>query len=435
MSASKRRKLLSSCSEITENVRTKVVFTLETLPPEVLEIILTFLPLRVVAGTFRLVSRHCQLVAHSLLNGAFFSAGQRLESALCYVKERISTVKNATDLLLFTKAFNCLELVRLQYRLLRAVTWRYTHPPRPERFPRLCFYPGGLLHQLNRILYLAKSHPAALFGPNGSDIVVLEFCNVCKRFMYYFEKVSERKYNRSPLVSGCKAVDILDCLTEGRQLLSFRVTPRRGNRDSIVCMHLQYTMRRAWFTCLQVPCTMEESSWRDEQRFMYLRLRRLVASVNEHYYERIHFEREISIQARTTVTPKLTLPSTYSGYGEYGGQFFYYGNMNRQAYATKWHRPGESEEYQEYPEQVSEDHRSFPTYDLVIGIELRCSPELAPLIIRPILKSDDVDNSRPFSHNPEMYLKMTVNCPASIANRLPGHFVWEQRARHEKSPS
>ncbi|XP_015127752.1 uncharacterized protein LOC107048838 [Diachasma alloeum] len=477
MSTSKRRKLSTSCWEATENVRIKLVFTLETLPPEVLETILTFLPMQVVAGTFRLVSRHCQLVANILLNGAFFSAGHRLESALNYAKERIYTVKNNTDLLVFTKAFNILELVRMQYRLLRAVTWRYTHPPRPERFPRLCFYPGGLLDRLNRILYLTKTQPASLIGPNGPETIVSDFSNLCKRFMNYFEKVSERKFNRfdntrnqiaksisegnlgfhqnfdifikfkriqtskiekfprSPLVSGCKAVDILDCLTEGRKLLSFRVTPGRGNRGSIVCMRLQYTMRRAWFTCLQVPCTLEEGSWRDEQRFMYLRLRRLVASVNEHYYEGIHFEREISIQTRTAIAPKVTLPSTYSGYGEYGGQFFYYGNMNRQAYTTKWHRPAESEEYQEYPELQPKDMKLFPTYDLVIGIELRCSPELAPLVIRPILKSDDVDNSRPLSHNPEMYLKMTVNCPASSANRLPGHFVWEQRARKEKPPS
>lgn len=236
-------------------------------------------------------------------------------------------------------------------------------------------------------------------------------------------------------MSGCKAVDLLDCLSEGRKLLSFRMTPGRGARGSIICMHLQYTMRRAWFTCLPVPCTVDESSWRDEQRFMYMRLRRLVASVNEHYYEGIHYEREISLQTRTMVAPSLTLPSTYSGYGEYGGQFFYYGNMNRQAYATKWRQTAESEEYPDYPEPEAEDRQSCSTFDLVIGIELRCSPELAPLIIRPILKIDDVDNSRPISHNPEMYVKMTVNCPASVANRLPGHFVWEQRARTELLPS
>ncbi|XP_063975745.1 uncharacterized protein LOC135161762 [Diachasmimorpha longicaudata] len=435
MSVSKRRRLSTSCSEATENVKTKVVFTLETLPPEVLETILGFLPMQTVAGTFRLVSRHCQLVANMLLNGAFFSAGHRLESTLNFAKERIYTAKNNTDLLVFTKAFNILELVHMQYRLLRAVTWRYTHPPRPERFPRLCFYPGGLLDQLNRILYLTKAQPASLIGPNGPEAIISSFSHFCKRFMNYFEKVSERKFNRSLLISGCKAVDILDCLAEGRKILSFRVTPGRGNRGSIVCMRLQYTMRRTWFTCLQVPCTVDEGSWRDEQRFMYLRLRRLVASVNEHYYEGKHFGREISIQTRTAVTPQVILPSTYSGYGEYGGKFFYYGNMNTQAYTTKWHRPAESEEHLEYPEEQRKDKKLFPTYDLVIGIELRCSPELAPLIIRPILRSDDVDNNRPLSHNPEMYLKMTVNCPASRANRLPGHFVWEQRACKGKPPS
>uniref|UniRef100_A0A6V7HPX5 Uncharacterized protein n=1 Tax=Bracon brevicornis TaxID=1563983 RepID=A0A6V7HPX5_9HYME len=194
-------------------------------------------------------------------------------------------------------------------------------------------------------------------------------------------------------------------------------------------------MRRAWFTCLPVPKNAEENNWKEEQRFMYLRLRRLVASVNEHYYENLNFEREAALQERTKIATKIPYASTYSGYGEYGGQFFYYGNMNKQAFATKWHQPAETEDFLDVIEEHPLDNEKYPTFALKIGIELRCSPELAPLMIRPILKSDDLDNTRPPSHNPEMYLKMTVNCPASLANRLPSHFVWEQRERKRRSYS
>ena len=55
-------------------------------------------------------------------------------------------------------------------------------------------------------------------------------------------------------------------------------------------MKLRYTMKRSWFTCLDVFRKIEENSWRDEQRFMYLRLRRLVGSVNEHLLEILHYE-------------------------------------------------------------------------------------------------------------------------------------------------
>lgn len=47
-----------------------------------------------------------------------------------------------------------------------------------------------------------------------------------------WRKVSKKKRkitDRSALVSGCKIVDVLDCLGEGRQLLSLRTSSRAGN--------------------------------------------------------------------------------------------------------------------------------------------------------------------------------------------------------------
>lgn len=226
------------------------------------------------------------------------------------------------------------------------------------------------------------------------------------------------------MISGCKIVDILDCLIEGRQVLSYRLTKGRGNRDSIVCMQLQYVIPRAWFTCLSVPCAFNENSWRDAQRFMYLRLRRLVGSVNEHHLERVHYQRRLDLNLPLLDTPRRPMPSTYSGYGEYGGQFFYYGNMNKYAYISK-QRHG----IIDYNENGNESKdRTTKNCKLIITIELRCSIELAPLAVRSQLKSDDIDNSLPLSHDPELYIKMNVTCPASINNRLPSHFTWEQRA-------
>ena len=80
--------------------------------------------------------------------------------------------------------------------MLKAVTWRYTHPPRKEKFPRLCFYAGSLLDDLNNIIRTAKTCPSALAGSHGPDASVISFIAVCKRFMNFFEKVSERKVNR-----------------------------------------------------------------------------------------------------------------------------------------------------------------------------------------------------------------------------------------------
>lgn len=69
-------------------------------------------------------------------------------------------------------------------------------------------------------------------------------------------------------------------------------------------MKLKYTMKRAWFTSLDVSKKAEENSWRDEQRFMYLRLRRLVGSVNEHLFENLHYEHELLLQVTFTYTKR-----------------------------------------------------------------------------------------------------------------------------------
>lgn len=219
-------------------------------------------------------------------------------------------------------------------------------------------------------------------------------------------------------------------------------------------MKLRYTMKRTWFTCLEVSRNSEEDSWREEQRFMYLRLRRLVGSVNEHLFENLHYEHEIPLQVvlherswkkelynirkkKTIIISiplqiPLTIPlkpppaSSYSGYGEYGGQFFYYGNMNKYAYESKFvhtvntaNLTVETEQHVEKP----------PCFDLVIEIELKCTPELAPFAVRKILKSDQLEvYEAKTSKNQQLYLRMNVTCPASIANRLPGYFIWQLRS-------
>lgn len=119
--------------------------------------------------------------------------------------------------------------------------------------------------------------------------------------------------------SGCKPVDLLDCLLTGRELQKLRVSSGHRHGSSLLSMKLRYVIERAWFTCLEVPGRDdidEEECWRDQQRFMYLRLRRLVGSANEHHLEAVHHERE---RVMTEATGDILLPprnlacSTYSG--------------------------------------------------------------------------------------------------------------------------
>lgn len=120
--------------------------------------------------------------------------------------------------------------------------------------------------------------------------------------------------------------------------------------------------------------------------------------------------------------------STYSGYGEYGGKFFYYGNMNKYAYESKLSSNASSSNTA-LDAELQVARSSKPTFDLVIDIELKCSPELAPLAVRANLGSDELEayETRRYKHQ-QLFLTMTVTCPASAANRLPATCVWELRS-------
>lgn len=135
-------------------------------------------------------------VATIVLNASFLTAGTKLEYAIKHINSMIMKVKTSADLLTLKRTSNILEMVMAQYKMLRAVTWRYTHPPRPGKFLRLCFYAGSLLDNLNNLLRCAIDCPASIIGPQGPYPIVACFVSDCKRFMNYFEKTSERRVNR-----------------------------------------------------------------------------------------------------------------------------------------------------------------------------------------------------------------------------------------------
>ncbi|XP_072763085.1 uncharacterized protein [Anoplolepis gracilipes] len=420
----KRRRVSSQNARGCKNVRC----TLDTMPPEVLGIILRMLSLHDVACTVRLISRRCFDIAATVLNSEFLVAGTKLETAIKRTENLLNNVKTDKELLEYSSIFNALELIRSQYQMLKAVTWRYTHP-RSRGSSISCFYGGRVLDNLNCLLQTILNPgrvPTNVF--NYVDLQI--FTRSCENFMDHFEKITERRINRSALVSGCKIVDVLDCLGEGRQLLSFRTSSRTGN--PMVSIQLKYVLRRAWFMCLQVPNANYENCWRDRQRYMYLRLRRLVCSFNRHLFHKLHYERKLLLRATASSLPPQKPPpaSTYAGYGEYGGQFFYYGNMSKYAYENKF-RYTRSGNVENTSRELEEANNKSHRFDLVIRVQLRCSPELAPLSTRMSLKTDDLEDCGANSRQ-ELYLKLSTACAASKANRLPGAFTWEVRGPRVK---
>ncbi|KAJ8667357.1 hypothetical protein QAD02_009019 [Eretmocerus hayati] len=411
---------------------------LNDLPPEMLEMVLRFLSYDDIAKHVRLVSKKFCWVSTTLLNSGLLSAGTRLHGVMRLLEERIRQAKDPLTKRLHSRARDSLELVLAQYELLRACVWRYTHPPRNQNFARLTFYAGSILDEIDQFVSKARQKPEELHDKDTRPAEsVTAFGLICKKFMNFFEKVSERKVNRNQVVSGCKSIDLLDCLLDGRELLDLKTRELReynnGSGGGVrVSMRLRYVLRRAWFTCCDVPGggPQGEDSWRERQRFMYLRLRRLVASCNEHHLENLHYERELADYAEDRMrmsAPKPPPCSTYSGYGEYGGRFYYYGNMNEYAFDYKVMDAWRKNRARDSTPTRDSDRK--PCYDLIINVELKCSPELAPLAVRPMLKCDDFENNNSANnHRPELYMKLTISCPASASDRIPSNFVWEVRS-------
>lgn len=97
--------------------------------------------------------------------------------------------------------------------------------------------------------------------------------------------------------------------------------------------------------------------------------------------------------------------------------------MNNYAYESKFKL---SETPQDQDNETENELLSGPCFDLIMNVELRCSPDLIPYAIKTALQADDLEFDNDGIHcNRELYFKLNVKCPASVTNRLPGNFVWE----------
>lgn len=129
-----------------------------------------------------------------ILNAAFVTIGTRIDATLKLYDEKIKESK--TPQYSYHAAYNYLELLREQHKMLRAVTWRYTHPPNAQKFNRFCFYAGKVLDAFDQHMRIATTKPQTL------DLSMIQhkkftcFESMNKRFMSHFEKVVEKKINK-----------------------------------------------------------------------------------------------------------------------------------------------------------------------------------------------------------------------------------------------
>lgn len=129
-----------------------------------------------------------------ILNAAFVTIGLRIEANLKSLDDKIR--ESQSPQYTYHAAYNYLELLREQHKMLKAVTWRYTHPPNAQKFNRFCFYAGRVLDAFDHHMRIATVKPQTLDLSMIQHKRFLAFETMNKRFMSHFEKVVEKKINK-----------------------------------------------------------------------------------------------------------------------------------------------------------------------------------------------------------------------------------------------
>ncbi|VEN58020.1 unnamed protein product [Callosobruchus maculatus] len=191
------------------------------------------------------------------------------------------------------------------------------------------------------------------------------------------------------ILSGCKIVDLLDAAT----FVQKTTINERSTKDSFVGQYT-YFFRNGWFVALPCP-SAKEMDWPQRQRMMHMRLRRLVLAHNDMFLQQAQYERELILRPVPNSRIKKPGNNVYTGYGDVGHIFFYYGVMNDGAFAQKFATDEDNDE-----EENDEE------------IDVGAAQEVNPANLPQINSDDDI-----FYRIPYLGLRMTldVKCPLSYA--------------------
>ncbi|GJQ81774.1 hypothetical protein Trydic_g319 [Trypoxylus dichotomus] len=392
------------------------------LPTELLYKIFSFLPNDELAKSVRLVNHRFRTVAQFLLNVNFRQLLRRLENIRTMIVDSINHTQDDMEMRCMCKMLGTLELLMFHHSVIKSTLWRYVYFP--KTISNLCMYAGSILDLYDTVLRQFVTEPHVIYSPGivknyALSKEVIDICSSSKAFALYFDRVSEMPINTNPMCSGCKILDILDSATDvSRTVIHQKLT---GNT---LILKLKYYFSNSWFVAFDIP--KEKSKlWNEEQRVMYMRLRRIVNHHSEMSMEYNQYKRETMIRTNPTSRIRKPINSVYTGYGEVGEKFFYYGVMNEGAYLHKFEVDD--------TEQASGDGFNEPFLGLDISVELRCPIQLAPYRIIESYEKHDQNLKDSIVWSPcrrlrgVFEMKVDFECLAAIYPRLPTNYCYYLR--------
>ncbi|KAL3272978.1 hypothetical protein HHI36_014435 [Cryptolaemus montrouzieri] len=387
---SKRRKLdndreeVKFCENLLPERQRRKKTPILRLPTEIFRHILKFIPFEQLSNSVRLVNHRFRVVAEDILSTSFKMLERRIKNLLRSTIEALHATHEDMEIKCFCRLINMLEIVNFQ----------------------------AMPTEVKSIVQMTKT------------------------FCLHFEKTNEEMVNHSLLISGCKILDLLDSASFAQRDVIFE-----NVKENIFTARYNYFFNNSWFIALNIKSD-KEMSWKQKQRMMHMRIRRILLAHTEMFMQQYQYERETMLRKSDNFV-KIRKPSNnlYTGYGDIQDKFFFYGVMNDGAYIQKFHPDDSTNEdiddlIEDDPEDLevhfngSEDSRNFniPHLGVHIDVKISCPVSHAPMRFLeeklPLDPSDwSVKNS--LFEKEKFSLVLKFHCPGAKYPRLPTTYLYK----------
>ncbi|XP_044759600.1 uncharacterized protein LOC123317239 [Coccinella septempunctata] len=445
---SKRRKLendreeVKYCESVLPERQRKKKAPILDLPTEVLSHILKFISYQDLGYNVRLVSRRFKEVTEDLMGVTFKMLEKKIKGFLKFTLEAVQVAEGDSEIKCYCRLINMLEILNFQQNVVMSTIWRYAYNNRYETH-KSSMYAGLLIDTYEQFLWKFAHMPDQLYAPVlGRDYAmpaeVTAIIQMTKSFCLHFEKTNEEMVNNSLMVSGAKLLDLLDSASFAQKDVIYENV--EGN---IFKARYNYFFNNSWFVALNIS-TEKQMTWKQRQRMMHMRIRRILLAHTEMFMQQYQYEREVMLRKSDDEVVKLKRPSNnvYTGYGDIQDKFFYYGVMNDGAYVQKFHPEDQLNDddiedlLEEDPEEMagnrngSEDSRTVqvPYLGTHVDVKISCPLSHAPMRYLDVnypLDSSELTVKRCQFENGKFSLKLKFHCPGAKYPRLPTTYLYK----------
>nr|CAH7759577.1 unnamed protein product [Callosobruchus chinensis] len=285
------------------------------VPTEIIQAVFRHISYQELSQNVRLVNHRFKLIAEGILDSGFKNIDRQLTMLQRTTELSLAYTQDDMEIKCITKLLNFLEILKTQHTIVLATIWRYVYNEF-YKVPKSSMYGGQLIDAHKLFMWTFLHFPNQLYAPAvvrdyALPVEVTKIVQLTKAFCLHFERVTEEPMPNCLIRSGCKMVDLLDAAKFAQKTTIYE----KSTKDSFI-----------------------------GQRMMHMRLRRLVLAHNDMFLQQAQYERELMLRPVPNSRIKKPGNNVYTGYGDVGHFFFYYGVMNDGAFAQKFATDEDNEE-------------------------------------------------------------------------------------------